>query len=91
MSTTLEHEVEHEEHGNSHGDRCTATSDRMISPLPTTYGYSYDGIQWIRTTRKFGDIGSETDGFPFSEETENHKFRDNQSVRAGKYKTTTHR
>ena len=82
--STLEHEVEHEEH------EChTSASNRKISPLPTSYGYSFDGIQWIMTTRKFGDIGSETDGFPYSEDTENNNFMDNQSVRK-KYRSTTH-
>ncbi len=82
---SIEHAVEHEEHGCH-----TSTSNREISPLPTSYGYSYDGMQWIRTTRKFGDIGSETDGIPYSKCNENKKFRDNQSIRKGKYSTATH-
>ena len=87
--TSIEHKLEHKEsHGNSDGHDehgSTSTSNWQTNPLPTSYGYLWDGLQWYRTTRKYGDIGRETNGTPYSHGVEDKEFRDNQSVRKGKY------
>ncbi len=78
--SSIDHKVKYGEGHEEH----TSTSNWQTNPLPSSYGYLFDGKRWYRTSRKFGDIGGETNGMPYSKDVE--KFIDNKSVREWKYR-----